>query len=109
MIYIMWYVSCEGECMTRQAKKRGVRSEAIAEAKVFMTGRSQAVRLPKEYRVSGDSVYVKRLGNGILLLPKNGDRWAGLFAALDEFPRDFTLERDQFQQPRAGLESLFDR
>jgi len=83
MIYIMWYVSCEGGCMTHQAKKRGARSAAIAEAKVFMTGRSQAVRLPKEYRVSGDSVYVKRLGNGILLLPKTGDRWAGLFAALD--------------------------
>jgi len=74
-----------------------------------MTGRSQAVRLPKEYRVSGDSVYVKRLGNTILLVPKTGDRWAGLFAALDEFPRDFALERDQLQEPRAGLENLFDR
>lgn len=90
------------------AKKRGSRSAAVAEAKVFMTGRSQAVRLPKEYRVSGDSVYVKRLGNGILLLPKTGDRWAGLFAALDEFPRDFPILRDRRPQVRAGLENLFD-
>jgi antitoxin VapB len=59
----------------------------LAEAKVFMTGRSQAVRLPKEYRVTGDSVYVKRLGNTIVLIPKTGDRWSGLFAAMDEFPR----------------------
>lgn len=94
--------------MARQAKKRGTRSAAVAEAKVFMTGRSQAVRLPKEYRVAGDSVYVKRLGNGILLLPKSGDRWAGLFAALDQFPRDFLLPRDRRGQERAGLEKLFD-
>jgi virulence-associated protein VagC len=60
--------------MTRQAKRRGTPA-TVAEAKVFMTGRSQAVRLPKGYRVSGDSVYVKRLGNGILLMPKTGDRW----------------------------------
>jgi antitoxin VapB len=41
--------------MTRQAKKRGAPA-MVAEAKVFMTGQSQAVILPKEYRVSGDSV-----------------------------------------------------
>lgn len=80
----------------------------MAEAKVFMTGRSQAVRLPKEYRVTGNSVYVKRLGNSIVLIPKTGDRWAGMFAALDEFPRDFALERRQ-DQPRVGLDKLFDK
>src|SRR5205807_7017005 len=99
--------------MARSRKGRGARPpkeprRTVAEAKVFMTGRSQAVRLPKEYRVSGDSVYVKRLGNGILLLPKNGDRWAGLFAALDQFPRDFPILRDRRPQQRAGLENLFD-
>jgi antitoxin VapB len=94
--------------MARQSKQRGAHSASIAEAKVFMTGRSQAVRLPKEYRVSGDSVYVKRLGNGILLLPKTGDRWAGLFAALDQFPRDFSIPRKRSQQERARLEILFD-
>ncbi len=74
-----------------------------------MTGRSQAVRLPKEYRVTGNSVYLKRLGNTIVLTPKAGDRWAGLLAALDEFPRDFALERRQDQPPRAGLDRLFDK
>ena len=100
--------------MSRSSKKRKVRSATkpprapamtVAEAKVFMTGRSQAVRLPRDYRVTGDSVYVKRLGNGILLIPKTSARWAGFFAALDEFPRDFTLDRDQ--KPRPGLENLF--
>ena len=79
----------------------------VREAKVFMTGRSQAVRLPKQYRVSGDSVYIKHLGNAILLVPKSKDRWAGLFAALDEFPRDFKLPRDQRQRQSRGLEDLF--
>jgi antitoxin VapB len=73
-----------------------------------MTGRSQAIRLPKEYRVSGKSVHISRLGSAIVLTPKSGDRWAGLFAALDEFPRGFTVEREQ-HQPRAGLSELFER
>ena|SRR5690349_923435 len=93
--------------LSKIRNKKTAQREGGAEAKVFMTGRSQAVRLPKDYRVSGDSVWVKRLGNGILLLPKTADRWAGMFAALDEFPRDFTLDRDQRQKPRAGLENLF--
>jgi antitoxin VapB len=101
--------------MNRQTKKRHNHSrktgsrKAVAEAKVFMTGRSQAVRLPKEYRVKGKSVYVKRLGDSIVLIPKAADRWAGLFAALDQFPRDFVLERQQGQAPRAGLDKLFDK
>jgi antitoxin VapB len=97
--------------MGRQAKKGRSPAAAapVAEAKVFMTGRSQAVRLPKAYRVTGDSVYVKHLGHGILLLPKTGDRWAGLFEALDQFPRNFTLARNQKQKKRAGLENLFGR
>src|ERR1700730_3547791 len=103
------------EDMTRSTKKRRSQPEkagarhAVAEAKVFMTGRSQAVRLPKEYRVTGSSVYVKRLGNSIVLIPKTADRWAGLFAALDEFPRDFVLERSQDQASRPDLDNLFDR
>lgn len=96
--------------MAGPVRKREVRTASApeaAEAKVFMTGRSQAVRLPKQYRVSGESVYVKRLGEGILLLPKTEDRWKGLFTALDEFPRGFKLARDQRQRKRRGLEGLF--
>lgn len=38
-------------------------------AKLFQTGRSQAVRLPKAYRFEGDEVYVKKTGQGVMLLP----------------------------------------
>lgn len=63
-------------------------------AKLFKTGRSQAVRLPKEYRFEGDEVLIKRVGDGVLLLPKN-NAWSNLLAAVYEFEDDFTLERDQ--------------
>ena len=42
-------------------------------AKIFMTGRSQAVRLPKEFRLPGKSVRVRRVGKGILLEPLETD------------------------------------
>jgi len=38
-------------------------------ARIFQSGRSQAVRLPKEYRFAGTEVVVKHFGNGVLLLP----------------------------------------
>jgi antitoxin VapB len=38
-------------------------------AKLFQNGKSQAVRLPKEFRLGGDRVYIKRVGNAIVLLP----------------------------------------
>jgi antitoxin VapB len=63
-------------------------------AKLFSSGRSQAVRLPKAYRFEGDEVIVKRFGNGVLLLPKT-DPWRLLEEALDEFEPDFHLERSQ--------------
>ena len=40
-------------------------------AKVFKHGNSQAVRLPKEFRFAGEEVQVKRVGAGVLLLPKH--------------------------------------
>lgn len=63
-------------------------------AKLFASGRSQAVRLPKAYRFEGDEVIVKRFGNGVLLLPKT-DPWRLLEEALDEFEPGFHLERSQ--------------
>jgi antitoxin VapB len=49
-------------------------------AKLFKNGRSQAVRLPKEFRFQGDEVYVKRVGGGVMLLPKS-DPWASIAEA----------------------------
>ena len=42
-------------------------------AKIFMTGRSQAVRLPKEFRLPGREVRVRRVGRGLLLEPVADD------------------------------------
>ena len=63
-------------------------------AKLFMNGSSQAVRLPKQYRFRGDEVVIKRLGNAVVLLPKD-DPWQVMFDALLEFPEDFTVSREQ--------------
>ena len=60
-------------------------------AKLFMSGNSQAVRLPKSYRFVGDEVVIKRLGNAVVLLPKD-DPWQTLFDALEEFPADLHIE-----------------
>jgi antitoxin VapB len=61
-------------------------------AKLFQTGRSQAVRLPKGYGFEGEEVMVKHFGGGLLLLPLN-DPWACMSAALDMFEPGFQIER----------------
>lgn len=67
-------------------------------AKLFRNGRSQAVRLPKEFRFEGDEVYVKRVGNAVVLLPHQ-DSWRGLFESLELFSGDFMENRDQPVRP----------
>lgn len=57
-------------------------------AKIFENGRSQAVRLPKEYRFSSDEVLVNKIGDIVLLMPKN-NQWAGLLSSLNLFTSDF--------------------
>lgn len=73
-------------------------------AKVFMSGRSQAVRLPKEYRFEDDEVFIKRIGNAVVLLPRTKS-WDALFQSLEQFEPGFKLERQQpkAQQKRARL------
>jgi antitoxin VapB len=63
-------------------------------AKLFLTGPSQAVRLPQQYRFPGNEVAVKRFGNGVLLLPID-DPWQMLEAGLHAFEPGFVLSRDQ--------------
>jgi antitoxin VapB len=68
-------------------------------AKLFMSGRSQAVRLPKSLRFEGSEVMAKRFGNGVLLLPM-GAPWNVMREALEEFEPGFVLEREQPEQQR---------
>lgn len=65
-------------------------------ARIFQSGRSQAVRLPKEFRFAGVEVGVRHFGNGVLLLPLHAP-WATLEAGLASFDPDFVLTRDQPQ------------
>lgn len=67
----------------------------MREAKLFMNGQSQAVRLPRAFRFDGDAVFIKRQGKGVLLLPKNVDPWEVAVESLSEFSADFVLERKQ--------------
>lgn len=61
----------------------------IKRAKVFQTGRSQAVRLPKEFRFEGDTVLVRRKGSAVILEPDGWpDGYALSFAGMpDDFGR----------------------
>ena len=63
-------------------------------AKLFQNGQSQAVRLPKEFRFSGNQVYIKRIGDAVVLLPEK-PLWDSLLDALPAFSDDFMSERNQ--------------
>lgn len=54
-------------------------------AKVFKHGHSQAVRLPKEFRVQESEVFIKKAGDNIMLIPKKLDRWSNVKACLGGF------------------------
>jgi antitoxin VapB len=69
-------------------------------AKIFINGRSQAVRLPKDCRFSGNDVFVNKIGNMVVLIPKD-DPWSSLVNSLNQFTDDFMDERGQpSQKPR---------
>lgn len=57
-------------------------------AKLFENGRSQAVRLPKECRFHGDEVAVNKIGDVVILMPKE-NKWAGFLSSLEMFSDDY--------------------
>jgi antitoxin VapB len=72
-------------------------------AKLFTNGKSQAVRLPREFKFSGAEVYIKRIGSNVLLIPKDNP-WESLAASLEKFSDDFMADRQQPPvQSRKGL------
>ncbi len=69
-----------------------------ARARVFMSGRSQHVTIPAEYRFSGEEVFVRRdPASGDLILSQSPGGWDEFFAAVDQspFPEDFLGGRNQ--------------
>jgi antitoxin VapB len=72
-------------------------------ARLFQSGRSQAVRLPKAYRFAGTEVAVKHFGNGVLLLPVENP-WETMAAGLAAFEPGFEISRQQpEEQAREAL------
>lgn len=78
-------------------------------AKIFNNGNSQAVRLPKEFRFEGKEVIVRKVENGVLLMPQDKNIWESWFDNLDEFSEDFTkiLDSRKFNQNIQNREDLF--
>jgi antitoxin VapB len=75
----------------------------MAMAKVFKPGNSQAVQLPKEFRLAGDEVEIFQRGDEIVLREKRRDL-RRVFELLCELPDDFLDERgDEAPQRRKGL------
>jgi len=77
----------------------------VGMAKLFRNGRSQAVRLPREFRLQGDRVRVRRMGSGVLLEPILDT--AAWFAELDRFgPEPFMAEGRN--QPTSPVRDVFE-
>jgi len=75
-------------------------------AKVFLNGRSQAIRIPKDFRVDSDEVYIEKVGNTLVITPKRENHWDNLSDALDKVDTaDFMTER--IELPMDKREELF--
>ncbi len=74
-------------------------------AKLFLNGKSKAVRLPKEFRFRGDKVFIKKMGDAVILLPYHNP-WQPLVESLEMFSDDFMETRDQ--PPRQSRADLFE-
>lgn len=77
-------------------------------AKLFWSGRSQAVRLPKDFRFSGEEVHIRRHGSAVILEPLCDD-WGWLDAIAGRLDDDFVQAvREQPEpQERPALDELF--
>lgn len=83
-----------------------------ATAKLFRNGRSQAVRLPKEFRLPGDEVYIERKGGKVILSPKPGKSlsWDEYFRRPSRPSPDFMRAgpANRVQPVRESVRTLFD-
>lgn len=82
---------------------------ATATAKLFWSGRSQAVRLPKEFRFEGKEVRIRKRGKAVILEPIPEDDWAWLDAISGKLDDDVieAINEPVPQQERPELDKLF--
>jgi antitoxin VapB len=78
----------------------------LKKATLFMNGRSQAVRLPKEFRFKGTHVFVKKDGNRVILMPEDDrmERLLALFGSAPDFP---DIPRDPPEPMRPEIKEYF--
>lgn len=72
-----------------------------ATAKVFENGRSQAVRIPKEYRFKDKEVIINRIGEVVLLIPKESgwdSLWQGIDMLTDDYMADGRAPQGEMQE-----------
>lgn len=62
-------------------------------AKVFLSGNSQAIRLPKQFRLNVKEVFIRWSGNSLVITPRP-DSWEGFMQNCEGFSDDFTIDRD---------------
>ncbi len=63
-------------------------------AKVFQSGNSQAIRIPKEFQTDIQEFLIKKIGDGYILYPTN-DPWFPLRLSIGQMPEDFMTDREQ--------------
>jgi antitoxin VapB len=80
----------------------------MEKAKLFWSGRSQAVRLPKDFRFTGEEVRIRRHGSAVILEPV-ADDWSWLDAIVGKLDEDFASAAAEQppQQERPALDKLF--
>ncbi|MCM1327916.1 MAG: type II toxin-antitoxin system VapB family antitoxin [Ruminococcus sp.] len=76
-------------------------------AKLFLNGGSQAVRLPKEFRFGGNEVYAQKVGETVILVPKD-KAWETFIEGINGFTEDYfeaveTRRGEEFQTERETL------
>ena len=69
---------------------------SVQVAKLFYSGRSQAMRLPKVFRFEGSEVYIRKAGDDLIISPKC-PMWNDFFSTPSAFGDDFLAERDNAQ------------
>ena len=62
-------------------------------ARVFTSGNSQAIRLPKEFRLETDEVFINRSGDSLILTPRMNS-WKGFVEGFSGFSEDFAVQGD---------------
>jgi antitoxin VapB len=96
--YITWYIFFSGSCLKTEVFKQlyyVAEGKLMRTARLFSNGRSQAVRLPKEFQFKGDDVYIQKIGDAVILFPVDKE-WETFLYGLHNFSDDFFSEgRDQ--------------